>query len=109
MALVMFDLNGTLLDPGEHAEALQQAVRLAMAHTLAADFRPFAELLAAAGTGVPDAMPAYAEVPQALRRLRDEGHRLAVVTNSARDTAQRHLERAGLLDCFERVVGTDEV
>jgi len=34
---------------------------------------------------------------------------LAVVTNSARATAERQLQHAGLLDAFERVIGTDEV
>lgn len=34
MSLVLFDLNGTLLDPGAQLPVLQRAVRLAMAHTL---------------------------------------------------------------------------
>jgi 2-haloacid dehalogenase len=109
MALVAFDLNGTLLDPGEHSGQLQRAVRLAMAHTLADDIRPFDELMVAAGGASPEAMPCFADVPGALRRLASDHHRLAVVTNSARATAERQLQHAGLLDAFERVIGTDEV
>ena len=109
MALVLFDLNGTLLDPGPLAPALQHAARLAMAHTLAGDVRPFAELIEAAGGAVPEAMPPFADVAAGLDRLRTEGHRLAVVTQSARATGEQHLSGAGLLDRFERVIGTDEV
>jgi 2-haloacid dehalogenase len=109
MALVLFDLNGTLLDPGEHAEGLQAAVRLAMVHTLAGEFRPLAELVEAVGGRVPDAMPPFPDVPAGLEALAAAGHRLAVVTNSARATGEGHLERAGLRDRFARVVGADEV
>lgn len=108
MATITFDLNGTLLDPGAQADALQDAVRLAMAHTLAGDFRPFAELLEAAGGHVPDAMAPFDDVVAGLDRLARAGHRLAVITNSARATGERHLARAGLLDRFERVAGVDE-
>jgi len=107
--LVLFDLNGTLLDPGDAREHLQGAIRLAMAHTLAGDFRPFAELLEAAGGRVPESMEPFEDVPEGLDRLSAAGHRLAVVTNSARETGTEHLRRAGLLDRFERVVGVDEV
>ncbi len=108
MALVLFDLNGTLLDPGPLAPAMRRAVRLAMAHTLAGDVRPFAELLGAAGGQVPEAMPPYHDVEPGLDRLAAAGHRLAVVTQSARATGEQHLSGAGLLDRFERVVGADE-
>jgi 2-haloacid dehalogenase len=106
---VTFDLNGTLLDPGEQAPQLQLAVRLAMAHTLAGDFRPFADLLKAAGGSVPDEMPAFADVAPTLARLRRDGHRMAVITNSARQIGEQHLDKAGPAGFFERVVGTDEV
>jgi 2-haloacid dehalogenase len=109
MGVIAFDVNGTLLDPGDQADQLQQAVRLAMAHTLAGDFRPFAELMEAAGGRVPDSMAPYPDVPAALQLLHDDGHRLAAITNSARETAEAHLDRAGVGGLFERVVGTDEV
>ncbi len=109
MTLILFDLNGTLLDPGPEKDRLQAAVRLAMAHTLAGNFRPFAELLEAAGGSVPDAMPAFPDVADGLDDLRRRGHRLAVLTNSARETGEKHLAAAGLRDFFERVMGVDEV
>ena len=109
MSLVLFDLNGTLLDPGKQLPVLQRAVQLAMAHTLAGDFRPFGELLEAAGGEVPAEMPAYDDGAPALRQLEKAGHRLAVLTNSERATAERHLTGAGLDTFFERVIGTDEI
>ena len=109
MALILFDLNGTLLDPGPEKEKLHAAVRLAMAHTLAGDFRPFAELIAAVGGTVPERMPPFADVPAGLDRLTGQGHRLAVLTNSARETAEQHLRAAGLRERFGRVIGVDEI
>jgi HAD superfamily hydrolase (TIGR01509 family) len=109
VALLFFDLNGTLLDPGAGSEAIQKAVRLAMIHTMAGEFRPLAELVHAVGGEVPDEMDPFPDVPGGLIRLRDAGHRLAVLTNSAAETATAHLERAGLLACFERVVSVEEV
>lgn len=109
MALILFDLNGTLLDPGADQDKLQAAVRLAMIHTLAGDFRPLAELIASVGGSVPEEMPPFPDVPAGLERLQRQGHRLAVLTNSARETARQHLDRAGLLDCFESVIAVDEV
>jgi 2-haloacid dehalogenase len=109
MALVLFDLNGTLLDPGDELPVLQRTIQLAMAHTLAGDFRPFGELLQAAGGEVPDEMPAYEDARRGLEQLRQAGHRLAVLTNSERATGQQHVERAGLAGAFERVIGADEV
>jgi 2-haloacid dehalogenase len=109
MSLVLFDLNGTLLDPGKQLPVLQRAVQLAMAHTLAGDFRPFGELLQAAGGEVPDEMPAYDDAAPALGRLDEAGHRLAVLTNSERATAEQQLARAGIDTAFERVIGTDEI
>jgi hypothetical protein len=46
VGVIAFDVNGTLLDPADQAEQLQSATRLAMAHTLAGDFRPAAPLAA---------------------------------------------------------------
>ena len=109
MALVLFDLNGTLLDPGPGKDTLRAAVRLAMAHTLAGDFRPFSELLEAVGGTVPEAMPPFPDVPDGLGALKRQGHRLAVLTNSARETGEQHLRAAGLRDFFVRVIGVDEV
>ncbi len=109
MALVLFDLNGTLLDPGPRKDVIQAAVRLAMIHQLGGEFRPLAELITAAGGEVPEAMPPFPDVVGALDRLAGDGHRLAVLTNSARETGGRHVQRAGLGERFERVIGVDEI
>jgi 2-haloacid dehalogenase len=53
-------------------------------------------------------MPAYLEAPAALERLRGEGLRLAVLTQSATQTAEENLRFAGLRDRFELVLGADE-
>ena len=108
MATITFDLNGTLLDPGAQAGVLHEAVQMAMAHTLSGDFRPFAELLEAAGGEVPDELPPFPDVAPGLDRLAAAGHRLSVITNSARETGERHLSRAGLRERFDRVAGVDE-
>ena len=79
---VLFDLNRTALNPGELKPASQNAVRLATAHTLVGDVRPFAELMEASGGTVPEAMAPLPNVPPGLNRLREQAHRLAVVTQS---------------------------
>jgi FMN phosphatase YigB (HAD superfamily) len=109
VALLLFDLNGTLLDPGPQREAINAAVRLAMVHTMAGEFRPLAELLHAVGGEVREEMDPFPDVPGGLIRLREAGHHLAVLTNSSGETATKHLDRAGLLACFERVVSVEEV
>jgi HAD superfamily hydrolase (TIGR01493 family) len=108
VSVITFDLNGTLLDPGDQADVLQRAVQMSMAHTLAGEFRPFAELIAAAGGALPDAMPPFPDVTLGLERLAAAGHRLNVITNSATETGERHLRRAGLRERFEHVAGTDQ-
>src|SRR4051812_36964997 len=42
---LLFDLNGTLLDPGEKSDELKQAVTLAMAETLSGGYRPFSDFM----------------------------------------------------------------
>lgn len=50
---------------------------------------------------------AFPHVAAAVRRLREAGLRLAVVTNKHRSLAVRSLEHTGLLDVFEHVIGGD--
>jgi phosphoglycolate phosphatase len=50
---------------------------------------------------------AFPHVGVALRRLRESGLRLAVVTNKHRSLAVRSLEHTGLIDVFEHVIGGD--
>ena len=109
VATVLFDLNGTLLDPGSAGPGIQAAVRLAIVHGMAGEFRPLGDLIGAVGGEVPERMPAFPDVPPGLERLRAAGHRTAVLTNSARATAEAHLPGAGVRDLLDAVIGTDEI
>jgi 2-haloacid dehalogenase len=130
---ILFDLNGTLLDPGGVGEplglsregslaALDEALLGSMAETLSGSYRPLAEFLRAAlvrraGTdsGIDEAMerakrmPPYPDCAAALEQLRGAGIRTGVLTNSARESAETGLEAAGLLGLLDLVAGSDEV
>lgn len=54
-------------------------------------------------------LPAHAEVPDALARLRAAGFRLTALTNSVLDVATAQLTHAGLIELFEGVYSADEV
>jgi 2-haloacid dehalogenase len=107
-------------------QALDDAIGQAMASTLAGAYPQFPELLveglerrlhlagreeslAKDAAERTSAMQPSPERPQALDRLTDAGFRLAVVTNSATESAQQTLEQAGVLDRFALVMGTDAV
>ena len=118
---IVFDLNGTLLDPAAiGADALDEAILAGMTLNHVGEYRPFPELLRAAlGRRHPaqvDAlmeaaarMPAFPEAEEALDTLAAAGFALAVLTNSPTATAERGLRAAGLRERFARVVGTDQV
>jgi 2-haloacid dehalogenase len=137
---VLFDLNGTLVDPGVLAQPLGDsadaeelvldtldiAAAQAMAITITGRRATFAELLEAAlrrelartgrdqalaahAMGLLGSMPGYLEAPAALERLRGEGMRLGVLTQSAAEAADQVLRFAGLRDRLDVVVGADEV
>src|SRR5690349_9193841 len=107
MSLFLFDLNGTLLDPGEDAGAIQSAVRLAMVHMLAGQFRPLPEIAEALGLRIPEEMAPFPDVAPGLERLRRDGHRLVVLTNSPTELTSAQVRRAGIGEHFERVIGAD--
>jgi 2-haloacid dehalogenase len=54
-------------------------------------------------------MPPHSEVRDALRRLKEAGFRLFTLTNNPADISGRQLERAGLLNAFERRFSVDAV
>ena len=54
-------------------------------------------------------MPAHPEVPDALLKLKRAGFRLCTLTNNTAEISGRQLERAGLLDAFERRFSVDDV
>jgi 2-haloacid dehalogenase len=135
---VIFDLNGTLVDPSVLAQplgdsaaadelvagAFDDAATAAMVATLGGAHPPFPTLIASAlrrrvalAGGDPGrvedaiallgSMPAYLEAPAALERLRGEGLRLGVLTQSTTDAADQVLRFAGLRDRLELVIGSD--
>jgi 2-haloacid dehalogenase len=53
-------------------------------------------------------MPPHPEVPDALRRLRDHGFRLFTLTDNTLEISGRQLEKAGVIDLFERRFSVDE-
>src|SRR3954451_17443482 len=129
---VLFDLNGTLLDPSGIGEpvglsraeghaVLDEAILHAMAETLSGGYRPFSDLVRAAlrrrggSTGLDEAMEraarmtAFPDSADAMDRLRAAGLRVGALTNSATAAAETALDAAGLLERAELVVGSDEV
>jgi 2-haloacid dehalogenase len=53
-------------------------------------------------------MPPHPEVPAALRRLRDHGFRLFTLTDNTLEISEKQLEKAGIIDLFERRFSVDE-
>ena len=121
MSWVVFDLNGTLLDPAAiGAEALDEAILAGMTLNHVGEYRPFPELLrAAVARRRPDEvdalmaaareMPPFPEAAPALELLAAAGVSLAVLTNSPTATAEHGLRAAGLRDHFAAVIGADQV
>jgi 2-haloacid dehalogenase len=54
-------------------------------------------------------LPAHADAPDGLARLRDGGFTLAALTNSPLDVAEDQLSNAGLRDRFHAVLSADQV
>ncbi|HET6551803.1 MAG TPA: HAD family hydrolase, partial [Solirubrobacter sp.] len=130
---VLFDLNGTLVDPAALLEdapelavaALDEANVMAMITVIAgreAEFRPLLgaalqrgleragrdpELASKALERLPS-MPAYPDVPGALATLREAGFRLAVLTQSAAGAAETVLGNAGIREHFELVLSATD-
>jgi len=123
----IFDLNGTLVDPSVlvepgslGVEALDEANMMAMVTVIAgaeATFKPLFDAalrrgLERAGREPLDvdlaSMPAYPDVPHALRALRDGGFELAVLTQSSAAAAETVLRNAGLREHFAHVLSAPE-
>jgi 2-haloacid dehalogenase len=138
MTCVLFDVNGTLLDPraltaswdGAAADlglsVLDTTVMQSMVDTMTGGFRPFAEYIHAAlahharlldlgddaveqGMQAAAALPPYPDAADALTQLVGAGHTPVALTNSAVDAARSALGAAGLLDRFDAVLGADAV
>lgn len=54
-------------------------------------------------------LPAHPDVAPALRRLRQDGHRIVTLTNSVLEVAHAQLEFSGLADLVDEVYSADEV
>jgi 2-haloacid dehalogenase len=54
-------------------------------------------------------LPPHPEVPDALARLRDAGHRQVALTNSPLAAARAQLANAGIIELFEQTLSADEV
>jgi 2-haloacid dehalogenase len=113
---VFFDLNGTLVDPGaliEPRELALAALDEANVYAMIVREAPFRDLLDAAlrrlleraGRDPAEAgdalsrlpsMPAFPEAAAALDALREAGFSAAVLTQSARESAEAVLANAGL-------------
>jgi len=50
-----------------------------------------------------DTVEMYPEVPEAIRKLRDEGFKLGILSSNSADNIREFLERMGLSDCFRFV------
>lgn len=109
-------------------ELLHETIFQAMADTLVGRYQPFTDYLAAVLVrrlmlaGLPGAeiyayveqavtaageLPAYPEAAAAMRVLADAGLRIAAITNSPTEAAERALTAAGLRGHLEQVVGSD--
>lgn len=136
---VVFDVMGTLFDLepvrerfaelGADPPALeawfQRTLHEAATVTIVGDYRPFKELAAAAlrttlaqldldpsRTEPLDALAQlepYPDAEPALRRLRDAGLTVITLTNGARDSTEKLLERGNLREHVERVLTCDDV
>jgi 2-haloacid dehalogenase len=138
MAHVLFDVNGTLLDPRALTSSwegappalglsvLDQATKQAMTDSMTGGFRPFPDYVRAAlalraelaglgpeaveaGMAAAKALPPYPDAADALARLRLTGHTPSALTNSAADAARAALGEAGLLDHFHAVMSVEAV
>ncbi|BCS56055.1 haloacid dehalogenase type II [Geobacter sp. SVR] len=137
MAVVIFDLVGTLLSIDPITERLEkeglrgdcwfhEILTATMAATLAERYLPFrdaaelsltnlTEIQALNDVSIPALLELLKQLPPmedaraCLKKLASKGVRLAVLTNSARPAAMSLLQRAELSDFFEAVISADEV
>lgn len=123
--IVLFDVNGTLLDPRaitgseDGLGILDLTVMQSMVDTMTGATRPFGEYMRAAlriagaeverGLAAARTLPPYPDALDALTSLRAAGHTPVALTNSAADAARDALGAAGLMPQLETVIGADAV
>ena len=115
-------------DAGARPLWFAQMLQLALTATVTGEYRTFGEHAIAAlemlgaprGVAIGDAeraavrsgmtaLPAHPDVRPALLRLREDGVRLATLTNSTLEVAEAQLAFAGLRDLFEASLSADTV
>lgn len=115
-------------DPSLRRDWFAALLRSAFALTIIGGYRPFGtlarevlEALAASRGRDPEdpvvarildgmaTLPPHPDVPPGLERLAAAGYRLATLTNSAPDVAERQLEHAGLIGRLDMVISVDPV
>lgn len=126
--LILFDLDGTLLDTSEaHAYAAQRALRSHGQASDAASVHRFLVAHDAASADIEEAVyfavwremqrlyrkvlhtvQPFPGAPDALHTLTRAGHRLGVVTSKRRWAVERELAQTGLHAAFEVVVCRDD-
>jgi 2-haloacid dehalogenase len=142
-SIMVFDVNGSLLDPDSmtplfqkifgnglavrewYAELTLTSMAITLAESYPGDFFALGQaVLEMMGTyhNVPvraadieefkkrlQSMPAFPEVPEGLRRLKEAGFRLVTLSNSPPDGTETQLKIAGIADSFERHFSTESV
>lgn len=134
--IVLFDVNGTLTDPGGLGEPwgrpdlgramLDGAIHTAMTDVICGAYRPFLEHVRGSVTREADrqgldptridaavqqagALDPWPDAAPALRALRDAGIGIATLTNSGAEGGRATLRAAGLLEHVDAVLGVDAV
>ena len=95
-------LAGDFIEFGEIARGALRM--LASAHDLTLQKDDAEELSKAM-----QSLPAFDEVPAALRRLKQQGFRRVVLTNSSTSALHNQLRKAGLADFCEEAISVDEL
>jgi 2-haloacid dehalogenase len=109
--VIVFDVNETLLDLDTLRPTFDRIFNDPAAMRLwFADLILYSEALTLAGVYVPftDIGGAVLRMLAALRRLREHGFRLFTLTDNTLEISGRQLERAGVIDVFERRFSVDE-
>ncbi len=99
---LLSNVLGEYRDFGVMAAAALEIVAARSAVTLSLEARR--EILEGLRT-----LPAHAEVPAALARLKESDYRLATLTNSSPTMLRDQLKRSGLLDLFEANLSVERV
>lgn len=122
------DLFGSVAGhPDARREWFDLVIHNALALTAAGAYRPFGEIAAACLPPIAERygrsateddqrelglrmrrLPAHPDVAEALRRLRDAGHRVVTLTNSVSEFAEDQLRNSGLRDLVDMAYSADQ-